>query len=510
MKPSMKIAILLISLLLPGLFFGLGNRPVYKIQEVRIAETAREMLESGDWVVPRYNGELRLQKPPLPYWLTAASYKSLGVGEAGTRLPSVVFGLLSAMLLWSWAKRESGLKIATNCVLILVSTYLGLRYFRSGEADATLLFFVSASSMLGYDLLHGKQSDHKRALLGLALGLGFLTKGPAALAIPILSLFVASILERRAGRTRPSLRTFFSWAGLAWLLIAAFGWYVLILAKYPETAQQFLGKQVDETFISGTHAKPFWWYLANSFEFFAPWSVLLIPAGVMAYRRRSVEVPPLLRFAWIWLGVAFVLLMATVNKQVQYAMLFLPPVAIILAHYLAMADGGFVRVNRALFGAFCLAVLAGAVVFIRKSSGTLDAVLWLAFPFVLLGAKRLLRDSVTSAPLLFVAAATVAAFLAGEAYLSKEPRKIAAQALMSETAQYPALFQSESKPGRGELSFYARRVVQPVDAKRIGELLDEHGEIWLVGEELPALTNGKADLVKQEGDLRLFRVRRQP
>ncbi len=62
----------------------------------------REMLESGDWAVPRYNGELRLQKPLLPYWLTATSYRLAGVSEAATRLPSVLFGLLSALLLWAW------------------------------------------------------------------------------------------------------------------------------------------------------------------------------------------------------------------------------------------------------------------------------------------------------------------------------------------------------------------------------------------------------------------------
>lgn len=133
------LAVLLV-LLLPALLVGLDNRPVFKVQEVRVAETAREMLESGDWVVPRYNGDLRLQKPPLPYWLTAISYRLAGVGEVTTRLPSVLFGLLAATLIWLWAQREIGLRAAANSALILVTSYIGLRYFRSGEADAPLLF----------------------------------------------------------------------------------------------------------------------------------------------------------------------------------------------------------------------------------------------------------------------------------------------------------------------------------------------------------------------------------
>ena len=62
----------MLSVLLAGLFLGNTDRAVDKIQEARIAETAREMVVDGDWLVPHYNGEVRLQKPPLTYWLTTA------------------------------------------------------------------------------------------------------------------------------------------------------------------------------------------------------------------------------------------------------------------------------------------------------------------------------------------------------------------------------------------------------------------------------------------------------
>ncbi len=510
MKSSIRTALVLLALLLPVLLVGLGDRPVYKIQEVRIAETAREMLASGDWVVPRFNGQLRLQKPPLPYWLTAVSYRAFGVSPFATRLPAVLFGLLTAAVIWNWARRESGLKIAANSVLVLVVSYLGLRYFRSGEADAVLLFFVSSACLLGNDLLHGRDDAARRALFGLVLGFGFLSKGPAALAIPLLSLLVMAVLDNRAGRERPSARFLFSWSGFALLLLAAFGWYAWMLLRFPEIAQQFFGKQVDETFVTGTHAKPVWWYLAHSFEFFAPWGALLIPAGVMAYRQRNEEMPALLRFSWAWLGVAFVLLTLTVNKQMQYALLFAPPLAIILGHYLSLARGGFAKVNRVLFWVFCLAALAGVVFALRKSPDIPHAVVWMLFPIVPLIVQRLLRDSAISTPVLLVAGLTSMVFLYGEAYLSKDPRKIAAQTLMGEAAQYPMLFQSGPKPGRGEFSFYAGRVIRPVDAQEIVDLLERHAEIWLVGEELPESTSVSAELISQADDLRLFRLTPRP
>lgn len=511
MKPSFKNLLVLFALLLPALIVGLGERPVYKIQEVRIAETAREMLASGDWAVPRYNGELRLQKPPLPYWLTAISYKAGGVNATTTRLPAVLFGLLSALLIWNWVRRESGLNIAANSVLVLVASYLGLRYFRSGEADAVLLFFISTASMLGYDMLHGRHDARHRLLFGLVLGLGFLSKGPAALATPLLTLLAMAVIEKRAGRLQPSVKQFFSLPGVALLLVAAFGWYVWIIWQLPDVAQHFFGKQVDETFVSGTHAKPVWWYLAHLFEFFAPWGVLLVPAAWMAYRQRhSATMPALVRFAWVWLVVVFVLLTVTVNKQMQYALLFAPPLAVILGHYLALAQGGFARANRILFGIFCVAALAGIAIALHKSSDVPFALIWLALPLAPLILQRLLRDSALSAPVLLVAGVTAMSYLYSEAYLSKEPRKVAAQTLMAEAARHAPLYQPRTQLNDGALSFYAGRVVPPIDVAAIPALLQQQPEIWLAGEEIPALPDVTVQVVAQADELKLCRLQRKP
>ncbi len=510
MKLALKTLLILLSLLLPALLVGLGERPVHKIQEVRIAETAREMLQSGDWVVPRYNGQLRLQKPPLPYWLTAASYQTMGVGEVATRLPAALFGLFSALLIWIWVRRESGVKIATNSALILVVSYVGLRYFRSGEADSVLLFFISAACMLGNDLLHAGRNAWRQFFFGLSLGLGFLSKGPAALAIPLLALLCMAVIEKRASRLQPSAKVFFSVTGIVFLVLAAFGWYIWIVWQLPEIAQSFFGTQLDETFVSGNHAQPLWWYPAHLFEFFAPWGVLLLPAGWMAYRKRAVTMPPLVRFAWVWLAVVFILLSATVNKQVQYALLFAPPLAIILGHYLAQAEGGFARVNRILFGIFCVAALSGIVFALSRSSDVPHALIWLAIPAVPLVLKRVMRNTSLSTSTLLVAGVTVMVYLYGEAYLSKEPRKVAAQTLMEIAVKHPRLYQMKGSLNNGALSFYARRVVAPVDATEISLLLKTQPEIWLIGKEVPELSDVSVQIDTQVDNLTLYRLQRKP
>ena len=274
LKNSLKTLVVLLLLIIPALYYGLGARPIYKIQEVRIAETARGMVTSGDWLVPRYNGELRLQKPPLPYWLTAASYRLFGINEMAVRLPALLFGVLTALLLFAWAKRELGMQIAANTVLVLITSYIGLRYFRSGEADAALIFFISAATLLGYRILQGEASNRQQLLFYATLGLGFLTKGPAAIAVPVLTVILFAFQQKRLAALK-------SWPNPAWLnllglivfMLLAFGWYAWILGYMPDAAQYFMGKQVDETFISGTHAKPFWWYLAHITEFYAPWII---------------------------------------------------------------------------------------------------------------------------------------------------------------------------------------------------------------------------------------------
>jgi len=509
MKTTLKTLLVLLALLLPALLVGLGERPVSKIQEVRIAETAREMLQSGDWVVPRYNGELRLQKPPLPYWLTAASYQAMGVGEVATRLPAALFGLFSALLTWVWVRRESGIKIAANSVLVLVASYIGLRYFRSGEADSVLLFFISAACMLGYDLLHSGRTVWRQLFFGLSLGLGFLSKGPAALAIPLLVLLCMAVIEKRAKRLQLSARVFFSVPGIVLLILTAFGWYIWIVWQLPEIAQSFFGKQLDETFVSGSHAKPLWWYLAHWFEFFAPWGVLLIPAGGMAYCQRAATMPSLLRFAWIWMAVVFVLLTATVNKQMQYALLFAPPLAIILGHYLAQAEGGFARANRVLFGIFCVAALLGIVIALRKTSDVPHALIWLAIPALPLVLQRVMRNTSVSKPVLLVAGVTVMSYLYGETYLSNEPRKVAAQILMAVAEKRAPLYQARTSLNDGTISFYAGRVVAPVSGKEISLLLKTQPEIWLVGNEIPELPDVSVQVDTQVDNLKLYRLQRK-
>lgn len=500
MTDILKTWLVILALLLPALLFGLGERPLYKIQEVRIAETSREMLASGDWMVPRYNGELRLQKPPLPYWLTAASYRIFGLNLSAARLPAAVFGLLGTSLLFIWIRRRINLSVAANTALILATSFIGLRYFRSGEADAPLLFFVTLACLSGYELLQGSKDRRLVWAFFVALGLGFSTKGPAALAIPLLTVLIAAWREKKFA----SLKTLYSPIGWGLFFLLAFAWYAWMLWRLPNAIQLFVAKQVDETFVSGTHLKPFWWYFAHVFDFFAPWSVLLIPAAPWFYRNLH-EPPAIVRFALIWLGVVLALLMLTVNKQTQYALLLAPPISVLLGYYADIFQQRFLRWQR--HGKTVLWVMLGAFalfIFIMSPKNLPLNLLCIAIVPLPLLLKRMLGSTAPSTSMLLVAGLTVSTFLYFEQDGANEQDKTQMASLMHTAKSYQPLYQI--KPGNGAVSFYAERVVPPVDLAALPALASAQGEIWVVavkGKQLPlgqqVLANGEISLWQVPG-----------
>jgi 4-amino-4-deoxy-L-arabinose transferase-like glycosyltransferase len=501
----------MLSILLIGFLFGSAERAIDKIQEARIAETSREMVVDGDWLVPHYNGELRLQKPPLTYWTTALSYKIFGVSEQAARAPSLFFGLLSALLLLVWIKQELNIDVAINAALVMATSFLGLRYIRSAEADATLLFFISLACFASYQWL--LNPNKKMAyLFMLSIGLAFMTKGPAGIAIPVLTMLTYAFFTQQLKLVKGLL----SPVGLCIFVFSAFVWYAWIIFTMPDIAQQFFSKQVDETFITGTHQQPVYWYLAHAIEFFAPWSLLLIPAGIWCYQYRkhsNNSLPKIVHFALIWLLVVFVLLTFTVNKQTQYALLFLPSIAILIGYYIHVGQNRFYQFNRVVYFLLIIAVIVLFVLGIRKHG--LETVF--SFPKVLIWPllflapftlKKILKLTTPSTPMLFASICATFVYLFTEQYLTKDAEKEDIKQLVQSVVQRAevkhALYQA--KPGDGAVSFYAQRPIKPLDEQQIQTLLSKQNTLWIVAKEKPLLAKEKVVQENQIGRWALWKI----
>lgn len=498
---KMKTWVVILSLVLSALFVGSAGRAIDNIRESRIAETSREMVVSGDWMVPHFNGDMRLQKPPLTYWTTAVSYKLFGVSELSTRLPSMLFALMLLALIFTWVRQETSTETSANVVLVLATSLISLRHFRSGEADTTLIFFISAACYAGFNLLHRAANEQRRwaALAMLAMGLGFLSKGPAGIAIPLFTLLAYAYLNKQI----PVLKRLLSPLGLGLFLLAAGGWYAWVFLTLPDAAQHFFGKQLDETFVSGTHQQPIYWYLVHITEFFLPWGLLIIPMATWYYLHRPLN--KLVSFAWAWLAVVFVLLTFTVNKQMQYALLFAPSVAILIGNYVSTASGKFYRLNKLLFWLLCIAI-AGMVVFaVRKHAFNVSPVpYWVAILMVPLVLKNLFKIEQPANAMLIVATLSVFGYLFSEQYLSKDMEKNDIQQLTLQMLAYEPVFQNE--PGNGAFSFYAQRPIKTLSSKSIAGYMQTHDSMWYVSKDKPDVQQYRVQEEKTVGRWTLWKI----
>lgn len=479
----------------------LGTLPVSRSQEVRVAETAREMLASGDWLLPRLNGELRLQKPPLAYWLTAASYRALGrVDEFAARLPAALAAMAVMLGVFAWTRRQFGATAATGALAVLGSSVITLRFFHTAETDPLLLLCVCVGTLGAYGAVGGdKPVRGSRLLLWIGITGGSLAKGLPPALLPLLTGVAWCALNRDGRRLRALL-----WPpGILLLLVVGSAWYVHLWQQVPDALSAIVGQEIGDTYLHGDHAGPPWYYLPRVFLYFAPWSVLL--ALLWGYRRGSGR--PTLDFVLVWLATTFVVLSLNVNKQIQYALLLAPPVAIALGARLA---GGLPRAlwwRRAAL-AFGL-LLAGAWLWFAVTLGTL-ALLVPAGAAVLVGLA--LRGQ-SGAGVVLLAVAMIGAFRLGEAYglVRHHDEAVQQRAVgLAARGRAPLAMDDLDEP---VLAFYAQTVLprlERADLANLAAAVAATGEIYVVapGERLvlpPGLT---AEPLLTQPRVSLWRVRR--
>jgi hypothetical protein len=175
----------------------LGSRGLNEPDETRYAEIAREMVTSGEWLMPHLNGIPHVQKPPMVYWLTAVSLKLLGPNEWAARLPSMLGALATLWLTAFIAGSLFGGRARWNATIILLSSLEFYLLARTLTPDMVMTFWITLA--IAAVVQHARCQDHKRWqwLFFIAMGLGFLTKGPMALVIPMSAAVCLAVASRR-------------------------------------------------------------------------------------------------------------------------------------------------------------------------------------------------------------------------------------------------------------------------------------------------------------------------
>lgn len=319
--------------LLPGLDRPTMNRE----QELRVALTARTMAEGGDWVRPEFLGEARLRKPPLMYWAVASAYRFAGTtsSAAVARLPSALAGLLTMALLYTLVAPALGRRRAALTALICGTSFIFIKQARLAETDILLGLGTTMAALAWYHALTRPGRWPTWLLAGVASGLGFLSKGPAALALPLLAALVFTLTTPRARAAWSAGKTS---AFVLLFLLIALPWYAIILGD-PEGLAQ-VRDEIRRAATTSEHSGPLLYYFYTLFQACAPWSLALPGAMYWGWRRRR---RPFIRFALGWLGSSLLVLSLLDSKQVHYALLLVPPVSALVADWLGSAWSGHSR-----------------------------------------------------------------------------------------------------------------------------------------------------------------------
>ena len=334
------LSLLLLSLF--TFFLGLGRPAITDSDEGYYAEASREMVESGDWLTPRFNYTNRFEKPPLYYWLTAATYLVTGTDEGAARFWSAMSGVGLVLLAWGIAGGRARPKVAWLSGAIVATSFGCFTMARWALPDLPLTFFITLGIWAAVRASDGNDATAETrstwwSVAGLSAGLGFLTKGPVALAVPGVVLSAVWWKARRSVRLDPR------GIALAVLLFAVIGlpWYVLMWREYGTDYLKgfFLGDNVERFATSRfNEARPVWYYLAVLLGGMLPWSVYLSTFACGWTLDRVRQPPRLSESQWrllIWAAMPLLFYTASIGKQPRYILPVLIPVAILLAEAFA-------------------------------------------------------------------------------------------------------------------------------------------------------------------------------
>lgn len=350
----------------------LGAMPVALPDEARYAEIPREMIASGDWIVPRLNGLRYFEKPPFGYWATAASMSVIGDNRFAFRLPSAVATGLSALLIFLLVTRFGGghkpallaaAAFLTSAEVAIVGTFNVLDPLFSMFVTASLVFFFLAYS-----------ADSRRKRLGwqiafgICVGLGFLTKGFLAFVLPAIIIGPFLIWERRWKDlfTMPwipvivALLVIMPWA-IAIHLREKDYWYYFVVVEHLRRFFAPMGK--------AQHKEPFYFFVQFIIGGGLPW-MALAPAAAIGLRREK-DNRSLVRFCICWAGMIFLFMSASSGKLGTYILPSFPAIAVLISlGLLRYLESGHSRAFATGSIAFAMLLLVvAALVAIAHSTG---------------------------------------------------------------------------------------------------------------------------------------------
>ncbi len=339
---------------------GTWSLPLIDRDEPRFAEASREMIQRADYIVPYFNNQLRLDKPPLAYWAQVASYRVFSQSDFAARFPSVIAASLTALVIFGWGFRLAGEKVAWWAAIIFALSLQTFVHAKAAVADMWLVLFMTLAHWAGYELYSARPGvapyHQLRCWLAfyLSLALGFLAKGPIAWT-PLLTISAIIIYARNW----PLARRFKFLPGILLTLAVVALWGIPALIQ---THGAFLSVGIGRHVIGRSFATmeghganslgmyllllPF--YFVTVFISFFPWSIKL-PALLKSlwHKRDNID-----NYLLCGVGTIFIIFSLIKTKLPHYTLPAFGMLALLLArHWPERA----VASRRSLFGTITVA-----------------------------------------------------------------------------------------------------------------------------------------------------------
>ena len=329
--------------------------------ETRYAQIGQDMLHSGNWVAPHFMGLRYFEKPIAGYWMIAIGQAVFGDNLFGVRIASALSTGLSVWLVWLIAGRlwrDPRKRFAST----LIYMSFGLVAGQAGYAnlDPQFTFWVNLSLVavwFAFDSSTRRARLCAWAVLGLACGMGFMTKGFLAWLLPVLIAVPYALWQRR-------IKEVLSYGPLAILVAVAIclPWALAIHHQEPDFWQFFFWNEHIRRFSAADaqHTQPWWFYLPILLAASLPWAALLPNTLIDACKQRR---EPVTGFLLLWLLLPLAMFSLSKGKLPTYIMPCLLPLALLMGHAVVswreQAKGRILRINGLLNVLLAVAGLVG-------------------------------------------------------------------------------------------------------------------------------------------------------